>query len=266
MGVTRTSDDEARRRSGLSQLLHTLRRVPLRDVRKVPAALRAADDRIGKIVSDASRKEYLPEGLVRLDRHSKALLELANDLAADPSCDDEAAAAEIVRRAGSRKDALRVAEINSRASGYYRDFEVENRAQRLLEAAASRQPVRQVTEVDQERFRVVEQFAALSENLAWEKLVVAQPALGDLAAQAIAGAFGNPLDLMKQSGASDERVKAAQEHQDRIRQLVRSLDGLVGPRSSSSDVLIRSTYARVFAEEYLYSLRREAPSRGDSRR
>jgi hypothetical protein len=207
---------------------------------------------MAQVVHDATRDDDTPEGLSSMDKYAVAVLEAALGLAGDPDCDDQEAVAELQRMARHR-ESLRVAEINSRSGGRYRDFEVESRAQRLLEAALTGQPVRQLAEPDSQRIQIVEDFAALPEGEQWGRLVMAIPQLDALDAEASLGAFVLPSEILDRSVSASERVRAARDNQERVDHLCERLDVLLGPRSSLTEPLLGSTYARRFAADYLLS-------------
>src|SRR5439155_26903082 len=95
----------------------------------------------------------------------------APGLEGDPDMDDRNAVEGVRRLTGRHHDAIRVAEIQSRRGGEFVDLPVENRAQRLLEAALTGQPIRPVTDDDARRMETVDAFADLPLEDAWQELV-----------------------------------------------------------------------------------------------
>jgi hypothetical protein len=208
-----------------------------------------------RLVRDVTSDDYTPEGVVGLDKRGRAVLDAAYDLAADDEWSEPDAVAELLRIAGRHRDALRDAENNARHGGRYRDFEIENRAQRLLEAAISGDPVRQPTEEDQRRFTVIEAFESLPEAERWRRLLAAVPHLEQLGHEATEGAFVFPAELADRSAPQAVRTAAADHYQARMQNLNQRLDSLLGPRSESTDPLLGSAYARAFVRDYLTSPR-----------
>jgi hypothetical protein len=198
----------------------------------------------------ASRDENTPEGVPALNEQDRAVLQKASLLAADERLTDEDAVSELLVAARHHRKRLRKAEIAARRAGRYMDFVVENRAQRLLEAAATGQPVGAPTESDHHRFQVVESFHALVRDQAWQQLVAAVPKLAAIADQQRAGLFDIPTSLTDAAAPPDVRAAAARQASAVFAELGVRLDRLLGPRSGQSDPLLRSAYVRQFAYEY----------------
>lgn len=208
----------------------------------------------------ASRDEHTPEGVPALNEHDRAVLRAAHRLASDQERSDSDAVAELVHVAGRHRNRLRKAEIASRRSGHYLDFAVENRAQRLLQAAVTGEAVTEPSASDRHRFGLVESFRALPADRAWDQLVVAVPELADIADERRGGAFDIPPGLRDLSIPHEQTAATAREASARFQALGSRLDALLGPRSSQNDPLLGSVYARRFAFQYL--LPRQNPSSG----
>ena len=223
-------------------MLRALGQLKLRDM--TPSSLRATGARLEQVRFEASKTDDTPEGVPTMDRHAKAAYQMAQDLAARPGSDDEAAAAELRRAARKHPDALRVAEINSRAGGRFRDFEVEGRTQRLLEAAASGRPVRPVTDPERRRIDTIARFSALPADEQWQRLRHAVPELSALWADAEGGRFARPP--IHQDMAPEEQRQAWQETRRRFEDLRSSVGRLVGPAAHPDDPLAGSRYVENF--------------------
>jgi hypothetical protein len=208
----------------------------------------------------ASRDEHTPEGVPALNEHDRAVLHAAHRMASDQERSDRDAVAELLRVAGRHRNRLRKAEIASRRSGHYLDFAVENRAQRLLQAAVTGDAVTEPSPSDRHRFGLIEFFRALPPDRAWDQLVVAVPELADLADQQHAGAFDLPAHFLDQSTPPEQMAAVARDVSARLQALGTRLDALLGPRSGQNDPLLGSVYARRFAFEHL--LQRQNPSSG----
>ena len=234
-------------RQALRAVRQMVRATPTADLPKLPAALKATEDRI----RDLTRDDYTPEGFLGLDKHDQAVLDTAFGLAGDDQWSDEDAVRELQRVARRHRDSLRIAEIASRREGRYQDFAVENRAQRLLHAALTGEAVQQPSASDVHRFEVVNAFAALPTDRAWEELVAAVPSLDLLAGQRNEGAFAMPADLLDPSVSREVRRDRAREHCAVTADLSSRLDAALGPRSGQTDALLGSAFAREFAMEYL---------------
>ena len=203
---------------------------------------------------DASRDEFTPEGVPAMDKRSKLLLDAAWDLASDDDWADDAAVAELLRLAGHHHDALRVAEINARHGGTFVDLYVENRAQRLLEAALTGQAVRQLAPDEEERIQTLETFADLEPQEAWAELVRLIPSLDLIAAEIVKGALTESASNDDQT-ASRPRRRSSAWNETHIA-LQKQVGLLVGPGSNSTDVIGSSVYARTLALNHLLRLRR----------
>jgi hypothetical protein len=236
-------------RQALRVGLEMVRATPIRDLPQLPAALKAIDDRITAL----SRDDYTPEGDPDLDKHDQAVLDAASGLAGDDQWSDEDAVRELQRLAKRHPDSLSVAEIASRSAGRYQDFAIDNRAQRLLRAALTGGAVQQPSPSDLHRFEIVEEFAALPIDQAWEELVTAVPSLYQLAEQRKAGTFALPAELLDRSLPREVRRDRAREHLAITEDLNCRLDAALGPRSGQTDALLGSAYAREFAVGYLIS-------------
>jgi hypothetical protein len=209
--------------------------------------------KVTRILVNASRDEFTPEGVPPMDKRAHAIWEAALGLAGDDEWDDHSAIEELLRLAGRHRDALRVAEIQSRNGGDFVDLPIPNRAQRLLEAALTGRPVRQVTADDERRMEIVDAFDDLPADEAWDELVRRVPGLSDL--------FDDHADPLTENGPLDESgVGAAHpppswtaEELERLRGRIAAL---LGPQSGSSDVVVGSVYARNFAVNHLLWLSR----------
>jgi hypothetical protein len=186
------------------------------------------------LILESTRDEFTPEGVPEMDGRAKGLLDAALDLGSDDEWTDAVGVAELVRRADLHRDALRVAEINSRNGRTYLDLEIENRAQRLLEAAVSGEPVKPVSAEDRQRFEVIWALAELPVEEKWDTLVRAVPALRTL------------VDGIRSATGHGQLSK---EELDRVMETVASL---VGPRSGTSDMLLGSVYVRTLALNYVF--------------
>ncbi len=206
----------------------------------------------------ASRDEYTPEGVPALNEQDRAVLRKAYLLAADERLTDDDAVSELLVTARHHRKRLRKGEIAARRRGRYMDFVVENRAQRLHEAAATGQPVGAPTESDRHRFQVVESFHALARDQAWEQLVAAVPELATIADQQRAGLFDIPTSLADAAAPPEVQAAAARQSSAVFAELGVRLDRLLGPRSGQTDPLLGSVYVRQFAYEYL--LQRQDPT------
>jgi hypothetical protein len=207
----------------------------------------------GAVLKDISRDDYTPEGVPCLDKYGQTVLEAAYGLAGDVQWTDADAVKELLRVAGRHHEALEMAEIVSRREGRYLDFPIENRAQRLLNAAATGHPVELPSETDRRRFALVDAFDELPAEEAWQRLAAAVPELEELAEQRKAGTFEAPPELLNRSSPIGVRAAASQAHFGTLRELWVRLDFLLGPRSGQADPLLGSAYARQFALEYLES-------------
>lgn len=203
---------------------------------------------------DASRDEFTPEGVPAMDKRSKLLLDAAWDLASDEDWADDAAVAELLRLAGRHRDALRVAEINARHGGTFVDLYVENRAQRLLEAALTGHPVRQLGPDEEQRINTLDTFAELAPQEAWAELVRLIPPLDLIAAEIVKEASTDPASNDDQT-ASRPRRRASAWTGTQIEDLQKQVNLLVGPGSNSKDVIGSSVYARTCALNHLLLLR-----------
>lgn len=223
-----------------------------RDFRQLPAATKARADEFHRIATETSRDEDTPEGSEAMDKQTYALLSHAWRVAADPALDDDVAVAELRKLAGtSPEETLRVAEINSREGGRFRDFAVENRRQRLLEAALHRKPVRPPTATEIERMRVVEPFAALPVGEQWARLVAAIPELAELERIASRGAFSVAHYLQEAALSRDERQALIRTCSEHCSQLHQQLDRLLEPSRGSGETLLASRYVYRFLSNYL---------------
>jgi len=230
----------------------------LRDLPRVVLSGKALSNRLEAVMLDATRDEFTPEGLLPMDKRAKALLDAALALAANETRSDDAAVAELTRLAKRRPDVVRVAENNARAAGEYVDLAVPNRAQRLLLAALSGQPVTQPSAEDRRRFELVGAFAQLPPQAAWDQLVTAVPGLGELARAVSGGQLGqhsaqsgSAQSGSAQSGSAQSGSAQSGSRRQFLIRLTIAVDTLVGPKSPTGDVLLKSEFVRTFVMSYL---------------
>jgi hypothetical protein len=234
------NDGKGRLKLPLRTVVSLLRPSVRRQLRQFDAALDAAH-------REVTSNEFTPDGVPRMDERAKALLEAAWGLAGDDEWADDAAVTELRRLAGHHHDALRVAEINSRHGGRFLDLPIENRAQRLLEAAYTGHLVSPVSDEERSRMELIDAFDSLDPEDQWRELTRQVTGLEDLEAEAVAlRGCGPPF--------SDRRAWArwAVEQDQIVKQKVR---GLVGPGSGSADTVLASIYAREFTTNYLIGRR-----------
>jgi hypothetical protein len=221
-----------------------------------------------KRLSKWSQKTEDPDRpqIISLDGRSKTVLERAKQFARDGR-DDQDAVAELRALARSKRK-LRKADRATRFRGLHHERRVTNLSHRLLEAAATGQPVAPVTAEDQERIEAVESLIRLSPQQQWARLVQLQPTLPDLEAAVRAGEFGaRPGWLAARHEAlrsEDAAVKATakapipEQEQEQLHEyykheekLLKRMRTLVGPESQAQDPLIESLHALLVTHSWL---------------
>lgn len=218
-------------------------------VRGLLRARRAARDAEGNVDLNAETPEN-----VGLDARSYAMLQHALDLAADEREDDEAVA-ELTHLADRRRRTLQVAALGARQRGEHRDYEVPNRAHRLLQAALTGRPVAPVSESEQQRFDVLDAFTELERVEQWRELVEHEPRLADLERDAQAGHYATTTRAVQiPTLAPEQRAHAAAELLRVHNELDARLRPLVGPDSGNADILLGSQAAFDAACDYLDQL------------
>ncbi len=190
---------------------------------------------------DAERPEF-----VMLDGRSSAILERAQDLAADDR-EDPQAVAEITAVAGRHEWALRLAALGARQWGQHRESSIPNLAHRLLQAAISGRPVEQLGDGERRRLEALDDFTDLDNERSWQTLIDREPRLRELEADARTGRFGRLRGLIDETMTTDEKQQIARERLEGLSALKERLDPLVGPHSSSEDILLGSHIAHELA-------------------
>jgi hypothetical protein len=194
---------------------------------------------------DAERPEF-----VMHDEKSRAILDLAQDLAADEREDDDAVA-EIRKLAGRNQFALRLAALGARQWGQHREATIPNLAHRLLQAAITGKPVAQLTRDERERLQELDDFAELDRDEAWRTLVDREPRLRELDDEAKAGDFGGPLTRWDETLPRLEQQQIARKRLEGMQRLNERVEPLLGPESGSEDTLLRTHIALEAARMHL---------------
>jgi hypothetical protein len=202
---------------------------------------------------DAERPEF-----VMFDERSSAILERAQDLAADGR-EDQGAVAELKALAGRHQRALRLAALRARQWGQHRESSMHNLAHRLLQSAVSGNPVETVRAPERERLTVLDDFAELDRDEAWQTLTTREPQLRELETDARTGRFGRLAGVIDNAMATEEKRQIARERLNGMMELDERLKRLVGPESRRGDILLESHLALETVHSHLLS---GAPSVG----
>ena len=154
---------------------------------------------------------------------------------------DEEACTRLRKWIGGGSDALREAVESSARSrrGY-----ISDRAYRLLNAAASNEPVQPIDPATAELFRAEEDLGRLPLGEAFDRLAEREPKLARLRAEAEAEAASRP---------PDDRWKGYQERNARAHRLLRE------HLSRADDPLLGTFLARHMAAEYLRAIAEVGP-------
>jgi hypothetical protein len=178
------------------------------------------------------REAAAPE-IVAFDDRSQALADRALRLAEEAGSDVEAVD-DLRRSAGRHRRALRRAATLVRFAGACEEDRVDNRANKLLLAAADGKPIEPVGQDQEAWFARIEAFRVLPLDEAFSLLVDAQPALMALES------------TLRERGEAERGPDGTvdDEVQDQIStDIWRGLPALVGPKAESTDRLVRSSAA-----------------------
>lgn len=190
--------------------------------RGVAKLLRVASDQLGAaeplIVHSGPRVE--------------ALKGLAEELADSDTSDDECV--QRLRAAASQhRKPLQRASALIRLTGFAKEYRIAERAGRLLDSAASGEPVRPLSAQLDHWFSEMEELESLPIDLSYERLRELQPELGEL-----------ELRLARSSNHNGNADELWDE-------LLTKLDRLLGPGAANADPLLRSGLAHNIARLYL---------------
>jgi hypothetical protein len=194
---------------------------------------------------DAESPEF-----VMFDERSSAILKRARDLAADGR-EDQDAVAELKALAGRHRRALRLAALGARQWGRHRESSLRNLAHRLLQSAVTGDPVEAVGAGEREQLAVLDHFAELDRDDAWQTLVAREPQLRELEADARVGRFGRLSRGIEDVIATEEKREIAREGLRGMIELDKRLTPLVGPKSGQGDVLLESHIALECARHHI---------------
>jgi hypothetical protein len=179
--------------------------------------------------------------LVIFIRHRKAsaragqLARVAVQVAEDVPDDGEAVAA-VLAAGGKPKDHKRAVELIS-ADRYRFDHRNDRRAARLLAAAAYGGPVVTASSEEEALFRGVDRLEVLSIEDAFAVLAAEVPALWE---------FEHQVITSRSAPGWEDR-----EADDRVDEILRNLDRLVGPEAPTGSLFTRSEVAHRYARVYL---------------
>src|SRR5262249_35287867 len=157
---------------------------------------------------------------------------------------------ELRRAAGGRRRVLRRAERATRQGGRHRESETRDRAQRLMEAAATGKSIRPPLDSDSQTFDQLAEFFASNRPLApvWAELPMREPRLSELEADVRTGRYGPALAAEKpltSDELKDPQVRRA--HAERARlglELFAQVEAILGPRAENPDPIVRSRKAK----------------------
>jgi hypothetical protein len=169
--------------------------------------------------------------------------------------EDPDAINELLTLSGDDRRALQEAALGARQWGAHRDHEDANRAHRLLQAAITGKPLTSSTTRERERFALLDDFAGLTTDDAWNQLTELDPRLADLEGEVRAGRFsrGHAATELQALGRDDAR-RAAVELRSARRDLNAHIRALVGPDSGQDDPLASSFIAFQIASNHLVAL------------
>jgi hypothetical protein len=181
--------------------------------------------------------------VVLYSKRTSALVDKALSMA-NEGREDENAVRELVVAARRRQGELRRAAAALRHQGWVDDSEEHDRANRLLLAAADRQPVPPLTPERQEWFRLLRSLQEGPVDTGYALLASRQPALHDLEDEVREAANRKAASLSKDSVA--QRTEALWEV------VGERFKSLVGPEATDApDPLLRTRTALLLADRNL---------------
>jgi hypothetical protein len=197
--------------------------------------------------------EESPTRVVLRDRAAD-ILERARVLAAE-NREDPDAVNDLLALSSRDRRALQEAALGARQWGAHKDHGDANRAHRLLQAAITGKPLAPSTTRERERFAILDDFADLTTDDAWNQLTELEPRLADLEGEVRTGRFsrGHAATELHALGR-DEARRAAVELRGARRDLNASIRVLVGPDSEQEDPLASSFIAFQVASDHLAAL------------
>lgn len=191
---------------------------------------------------------------VVLRGRAAGILKRARVLAAENREDPDAVSELLALSSGDRR-ALQEAALGARQWGAHKDHGDANRAHRLLQAAITGMPLVPSTTGERERFALLDDFAGMTTDDAWDQLTKLEPRLADLEREVTAGLFsrGYAATELHALGRDDAR-RAAVELRSARRDLNARIRALVGPDSGQEDLLASSFIAFQVASDHLATL------------
>ena len=182
-----------------------------------------------------------PEVVILNDR-AKAIVDRAQALA-DAGREDAEAITELKELAGRHDHDLRVAVASFRQDGRDRESRLADRARRLLEAAASGEPIRPAGEDAEYRFRQLEEWHAVDQPARFRQLAAIEPRLARLEGEARSGRYGLPGPDPLHMSPDDPR------------HIGRELNHLLGPDGAHKDhPLLGTAFVASDTARYLWEL------------
>ncbi len=184
--------------------------------------------------------------MVRSTPFADELEQRAQTLVAEGWNDADAIAA-LIEQAGSNTDQLVIASRCAKLGGAWMELREQNRVVRLLEAAASGEPIECLSVEQEELFSLIESWASMNGDDAFTVLSKIEPRLMDLCSE------------MKTTAENLRFNETKSEDEQRTEWLKYSLDipkklmSLVGEKSEAEGVIIRSQTAFEFVLTYFGS-------------
>ena len=157
---------------------------------------------------------------------------LALDLAAD-DVDDENAVRQLKAAAGKRRRDLKGPASQVRMGGHVKEDRVVNRANRLLESAATGHAVRSVTLEEEHEFARAEELSEMGVDAAYERLAILVPELRELERRIVQASVGE---------GDEARLWL---------EIFAGLKPLIGSGAITDDPLLHLNTARRIAESYI---------------
>jgi hypothetical protein len=238
-----------------------IRAIPNDDAKKQPVSAPKrvfALFRLGLLLRDAYRKQTEEDGVpkvVLLNDRSHQIRDLAMELATTER-EDEGAVAELVALTGRHRHDAEVAALDLCTENKCHESRTYNRANRLLRAATTSEPMAQTTAADLATIEAVEDLNEMPPDVMSETLVAKEPRLAEIEAMVRSGGLGARMSLDVMKLTTDERRSFGQEWLERDGKLRSELRPLVGPEAEVDDLALRSYAAKSNVKEYIQRISR----------
>jgi hypothetical protein len=149
---------------------------------------------------------------------------------------------DLVAVAGRHRHALLAASRNFRVAGSNREDRIANRADRLIQAALVNGAVLPTSEEEEALIVALEAFKRQDKSDSFSQLCALEPRLSNITAKA--------PDVSTSPSTNENRRNVLTSLDQRL-DLRKQLTGLLGPRATNPDPLVRSQTALEFAIDFL---------------